>query len=130
MPQNDIAFLFPKFGNKGEEEWEHGFGVIKTIMAKLEIPSNSKTSVVSILKDALVARAADRLYDPKSAQQEQGAAGTSGTWHIASHHGIDNDEPEGEEGKDGDGAVLALDPDSNEDIVQGGEDDDNDGGDF
>jgi len=125
--------LFFCFQNSFIQRKQNGgidFGVIKTIMAKLEIPSNSKTSLMNILKDALVVRAADRLYDPNSVQHEQGAAGTSERWHIESHRGVDNDEPEDEEGEDGDDAVLALDPDSDEDSDQGDGDDDNDGGDF
>ena len=70
LRRNAIVFLFAKFGYPPEEEWGHGFGVIADIMLKLAIPSGSRTSVINVLKDALVA--ADRQYDPNSANKNKG----------------------------------------------------------
>ena len=62
--------------------------------------------------------------------KNNGGRHSSGRWHIASHHGVDNDEPEGDEGEDGEDAMFALEPDSDEDSDHGDGDGDDDGGDF
>ena len=70
--RNAIAYLFAKFGYPPEENWGHGYGVITDIMTKLEIPSNSRTAVINILKDISSARLADEKYDPNNANKNKG----------------------------------------------------------
>jgi hypothetical protein len=67
-----IVYLFSKHGYPPEKEWGREFGVLKDIMTKLEIDKNSRSSVVNILRDALVARAEKRNYDPTIGNKNKG----------------------------------------------------------
>jgi len=127
LRRNAIVFLFAKFGYPPEAEWGHGFGVIKDIMTKLEIPSNSRTSVSNVLIAEEAEDEFERL-DAARLQHELLAFAVVDDDEDGDDDGGDNDELEDREGEADEDAALALDPDSDEDDIQGGGNADNDVG--
>jgi hypothetical protein len=72
LRRDAIVYLFAMHGYPPEGEWGHEFGVLKDIMTKLAIPGNNRTAVISVLRDALVAREAQRKYDANIGNKNKG----------------------------------------------------------
>jgi hypothetical protein len=60
-----VYHIFSRHGYSPEGECGHEYGVLKEVMTKLGILSNSRTVAISVLRDAWAARAQNRNYDPR-----------------------------------------------------------------